>query len=104
MCEPSSTEPCVRDLEQCPDIEVYVTDHSKGRVVVILETEALDEQAEGLRRVQQLPHVKSAELVYHYFGDAKEAPADPAAWITQQDDDAVPDRRSNTGLPDENTS
>ena len=103
VCKPSSTEACVRNLEQCPDIEVYVTDHSKGRVVVVLETNTLDKQAEGLRRVQQLAHVKSAELVYHYFGDAGEAP-DPAAWITGRDGGAVPDRRTNHDLLDETTS
>jgi nitrate reductase NapAB chaperone NapD len=104
ICEPSSTEDCVRHLERCSDIDVYVTDHAVGRVVVVLETKTLDEQTDGLRRVQRLPHVKSAELVYHYFGDAGEAPADPSEWLTRRDGGGVSDRSSNHDLLDETTS
>jgi nitrate reductase NapD len=76
-CKPTSTNDCVRDLEQCSNLDIYVTDHAKGRIVVVMDTESLDEQTEGLRHVQQLPHVAAAELVYHYFGDANDAPPNP---------------------------
>ena len=70
LCEPASTGACLRDLEPYANIEVYVTDPALGRVVVVMETETLEGQEDGLRQVQQLPYVKAAELVYHYFGDA----------------------------------
>ncbi len=104
ICKPSSTDACVRDLEPCSGIDIYVTDRSKGRIVVVLETKTLDEQADGLRHVQRLPHVKSAELVYHYFGDAGDKPADPAARIAQQGDGTKPGRRPDHDLLDETTS
>ena len=79
FCEPSSTEDCVHQLNNCPGIDVYVTDNRRGRVVAVLETETVDEQEAGLRRVQALPHVRAAELVYHYFGDAEDARTKDAA-------------------------
>lgn len=77
LCEPASTGACLRDLEPYANIEVYVTDPAQGRVVVVLETETLEGQEDGLRRVQQLPHVKTAELVYHYFGEADDVSTGP---------------------------
>ena len=77
FCEPTSTEACVQGLERCSDVDVYVTDSARGRVVVVLETETLEGQADGLRRVQRVPHVKTAELVYHYFGEAQDLDLGP---------------------------
>lgn len=69
LCEPSSTDACVQQLDQYPGLGVYVTDNDGGRIVVVLETTTLEEQTDGLRHIQALPHVRVAELVYHYFGD-----------------------------------
>jgi nitrate reductase NapD len=71
--KPDHAEDCARELALCPGVEVFVTDETSGRIVVVLETESLDGQEKGLRRAQNLPHVLSAELVYHYFGDADES-------------------------------
>lgn len=70
LCDPSFIEACVRHLDGCADVDVYVSDSASGRIVAVLETDTIEEQEEGLRRVQALPHVRVAELVYHYFGDA----------------------------------
>jgi nitrate reductase NapD len=67
-----SADACARELADCPGIDVYVADEASGRIVAVLETETVEEQENGLRRVQTLPHVVSAELVYHYFGDESE--------------------------------
>jgi nitrate reductase NapAB chaperone NapD len=78
-CKPSCIEACTRSLKKCPGVDVYVSDEDSGRLVVVLETETVSEQEAGLRRVQALPHVRYAELVYHYFGDAADLAADPGA-------------------------
>jgi nitrate reductase NapAB chaperone NapD len=70
--KPDRAEDCARDLALCPGVEVFVTDEATGRIVAVLETETLEDQENGLRRAQGLPHVLTAELVYHYFGDAQE--------------------------------
>lgn len=74
MCRPSTVESCAHDLAGCPGVDVYVADNASGRVVVVLETEDLESQRLGLRRIQDLPGVMAAELVYHYFGDSKDEP------------------------------
>ena len=69
---PDHVGDCARELALCPGVEVFVTDDTSGRIVAVLETESLEEQEKGLRRAQELPNVLTAELVYHYFGDAHE--------------------------------
>jgi nitrate reductase NapAB chaperone NapD len=78
LCEPSHAEACAQDLENCPGIDVYVTEKTSGRIVVVLETNTLEEQQAGLRRVEGRPRVRAAELVYHYFGDPENRPSDAA--------------------------
>ena len=68
-CRPPSIYDCVRELSQLRNVDVYSTDPATGRIVIVLETESVQEQESGLRHVQALDHVIAAELVYHYFGD-----------------------------------
>lgn len=70
--QPERAEDCARELARCPGIEVFITDVATGRIVAVLETATLEDQENGLRRAQELPHVLTAELVYHYFGDEPE--------------------------------
>ena len=49
-------------LRALPGVEVHQVE--AGRAVVTQET---GEQEEGLRRIQALPGVLHAELVYHWF-------------------------------------
>jgi len=70
---PASVDACKRELSRCPGLDVYATDAPGGRIVAVLETTTAQEQEDGLRRAQSLPHVISAELVYHYFGDADDS-------------------------------
>jgi nitrate reductase NapAB chaperone NapD len=58
-------------LSLLPGIDVYTTDPATGRIVVVLETENVADQEAGLRNLQSLPCVATAELVYHYFGDGE---------------------------------
>lgn len=74
--KPNSIEDCKRELSQCRGLEVYTTDAETGRIVAVLETNTVEEQEAGLRRAQSLPHVISAELVYHYLGDANDKASD----------------------------
>ncbi|MEO8055116.1 MAG: chaperone NapD [Acidobacteriota bacterium] len=69
---PSGLAACVQRLGALPGVEVQFTDVDTGRIVLTQESETTDEQEAGLRRIQALPGLLSAELVCHYFGDLEE--------------------------------
>ena len=69
---PSGLAEGVRRLGALAGVEVQFTDAARGRIVVTQESESTDEQEAGLRRIQALPGLLSAELVCHYFGDLEE--------------------------------
>ena len=69
---PESVADGVRRLGDLPGVEVQFTDAARGRIVVTQESKTTDEQEAGLRRIQALPGLLSAELVCHYFGDLEE--------------------------------
>lgn len=73
---PETVADGARRLGDLPGVEVRFTDAARGRIVVTQESETTDEQESGLRRIQALPGVLSAELVCHYFGDAAEGSED----------------------------
>lgn len=78
LTKPDSAKDCVNELTRVPGVSVHATDDATGRIIAVLETETVEEQEEGLRKAQQLPHVITAELVYHYFGDESESPTNSA--------------------------
>jgi nitrate reductase NapAB chaperone NapD len=55
----------ISTLNSLDGVEVHHTDPEQGRIIAVQETETLPEQGAGLRRIQQLPHVRLAELVVH---------------------------------------
>jgi nitrate reductase NapAB chaperone NapD len=75
IARPDRLEDCARQVAQCPGVEVYVREEASNRLVAVLETDSLQQQEDGLRRVQQQPAVAVAALVYHDFGQAREEEA-----------------------------
>ena len=69
---PSGLAEGVRRLGVLPGVEVQYTDAARGRIVVTQESGTTEEQEDGLRLIQALPGLLSAELVCHYFGDLEE--------------------------------
>jgi nitrate reductase NapD len=57
-------------LAALPGVEVYRTDVDSARIVIVQEAASIDAETDGMRRIQALPGVIDASLVYHYFGDA----------------------------------
>jgi nitrate reductase NapD len=68
---PAGVADGVRLLERLPGVEVQFTDVPRGRIVATQESATTDEQEAGLRRIQALPGLLSAELVCHYFEDSE---------------------------------
>ena len=69
---PSSFTQCIEELNSLPGVEVQLKYPNHGRLVVTQETTTMQEQQDGFRRIQTLPDVLGAELVYHYHDLSKE--------------------------------
>ena len=75
LCDPGQVVDCVRELSGRFGVDVYSADPKHGRIVVVVETETVQEQDAMLRGIQVMPGVRMAELVYHYFGGEEDLPA-----------------------------
>jgi len=53
-------------IGQLPGFEVHARDATTGRLVVVQERATVEEHRRGLRELQALPGVLTAELVLHY--------------------------------------
>jgi len=56
---------CRAELESLDGIEVHFLYPDSGRIIAVQETATVEEQKEGLRRIQALPSVRTAALVEH---------------------------------------
>ena len=65
-------------LNELPGVEVHHCDPASARLVVVQEADGVDAEVEGLKRIKAISGVMVAELVYHYFAEDDDAPAQPA--------------------------
>lgn len=56
---------CIADLESLPGVEVHFCDPERQRIILVQETETIEAQEEGFRRIQALPRVRMAALIEH---------------------------------------
>jgi nitrate reductase NapD len=64
---PERLDACIADLETLPGVEVHHTDPATGRLIVVQEAADVDAEMAGLTAIKARPHVRAAEMVYHYF-------------------------------------
>ena len=62
---PNEIDACIADLESLPGVEVYFCDPERRRIILVQETETIEAQEEGFRRIEALPRVRMAALVEH---------------------------------------
>ncbi len=67
LSHPADVTSCVDALESLPGVEVHHVEEDTGRMIVVLETASLEEQENGLRKIQQLEKVLTAALVNYRF-------------------------------------
>jgi nitrate reductase NapD len=72
LTTPNDLTPCTQELEDLPSVEIYYTYPESGRLIAIQESNSLEEQKENLQRIQSLPSVLMAQLVYHYLDNRSE--------------------------------
>ncbi len=63
---PEDIEKLAATLSHLPGIEVHATESTTGRLIVVQERASIAEHRQGLRDLQALPRVLTAELVMHY--------------------------------------
>jgi nitrate reductase NapD len=66
---PSQVPALAPRLDALAGVRVHQTDPESGRLIVTLEAGSTDDEVAGLRRIQQVPGVVSADLVYHRIVD-----------------------------------
>ena len=73
LTTPHELTPCLQELADLPGVEVHYEYPQSGRLIAVQESNSLEEQKENLRRIQSLPSVLTAQLVYHYLDKEPEA-------------------------------
>jgi len=71
---PATLSDTVTRLNALPGVEIHQTDTDRGKIIAVLEGEALEEHGDMLRRIQDLPGVVTADLACHV-----DDPEDPDA-------------------------
>lgn len=69
VAAPAHLDEVAAALAALPGVEVHHREAASGRLIVVQEAQTVEQEVDGLRRIQHLPHVALAELVYHYFAD-----------------------------------
>lgn len=47
-------------------VEIHARDEATGRLIVVQEHQTIEEHQNGLRKLQAVPHVLTADLVVHH--------------------------------------
>jgi nitrate reductase NapD len=81
---PARMDAVIRALRGLSGVDVHQQDRSSGRLIVTQEAASVAAAAEGLRRIKALPHIITAELIYHRFDDDAELFPDGAGAVEDQ--------------------
>jgi nitrate reductase NapD len=88
---PEHVDSMVVRLNRLDGIDVHHRDDSTGRIVITQEAEHVRDEVAGLKRIQALPHVILAEMVYHCFEEDDELfETAPSERDGQERSDAIP--------------
>ena len=69
---PERMAECATDLATLPGVEVHHSDPATGRLIVVQEADDVAAEMAGLTAIKARPHVRMAEMVYHYFANEGE--------------------------------
>ena len=66
MIRPEHLDEVEASLRKLEWVEVHARDEATGRLIVVQEHETVEEHQQGLRKLQAVPHVLTADLVVHH--------------------------------------
>lgn len=75
MVRPEHLDEVEESLRRMDWVEVHARDEATNRLIVVQEHATVKEHQEGLRQLQAVPHVLTADLVVHRKLDDREAPS-----------------------------
>jgi len=65
VARPGQLDAAADAIAELPGAEIFARDVATDRLVVVQDLPSVEEHMAGLRRIQALPQVLVAELVYH---------------------------------------
>ncbi len=68
---PKFLEDVLRDIKACEVCDYHLHD-AKGRIIITIEGESVDEELKKLRVIEQIPHVIAADMQMAYSEDELE--------------------------------
>jgi len=69
ITDPGRLNDCAGQIEGLAGVEVRHRYPDEDRMILVQETESVEEQEQGLREIRALPGVQLADLVYHHVSD-----------------------------------
>lgn len=66
MVRPEHLDDVESSLDALDWVDVHARDQTSGRLIVVQEHQTIKEHQEGLRRLQAVRHVLTADLVVHH--------------------------------------
>jgi len=69
ITDPGRLNDCAGQIESLAGVEVRHRYPDEDRMILVQETESVEEQEQGLREIRALPGVQLADLVYHHVSD-----------------------------------
>lgn len=92
-CKPENINPVLEQIKQADYCEYHLhTD--EGKIIVTIEGESVSDEIAALKRLQQIPNVIAAEMVYAYSEDELDRERDkldsdgkPPEWLNDADAD-----------------
>ena len=76
QADPSGLAEVAERLVGLPGVQIHQKHPETGRMVLTLEAGTGDEEVAGLRRIQKVPGVVTADLVYHRLPRESDQDAD----------------------------
>ena len=69
ITDPGRMNDCAVRIENLVGVEVRHRYPDDDRMILIQESESVEEQERGLREIRAIPGVQLADLVYHHVSD-----------------------------------
>jgi len=66
MVRPEHLDAVEAELRELPWLEIHARDDETGKLIVVQEHETVKEHQDGLRTMQTIPNVLTADLVVHH--------------------------------------
>ena len=91
---PGDLTALAEELGSLPGVCVHYRDDATGRLIVTLDAASLNEEVEGLRRIQRIDGVVAADLAYHNLQSA-DRPDAPALSTSQSTEEVIDEHHSS---------